>query len=157
MLLEEAKFKLEDDKARHVMYMEIRKEDFREEQLRQEEEKNAKKEGVKTTASGLQYKVLKSGAGKSPKPADKVKVHYHGTLIDGSVFDSSVERGEPVTFGVNDVIAGWSEALPMMKEGDKWQLVIPPKLGYGDRGAGGHLLASTASWKEGRRMQSKFK
>lgn len=100
---------------------------------------NAKKEGVKTTASGLQYKVLKSGTGKTPKATDTVKVHYHGTLIDGTVFDSSVNRGEPAIFPVNGVIAGWTEALQLMKEGDKWQLVIPSKLAYGERGAGGDI------------------
>jgi FKBP-type peptidyl-prolyl cis-trans isomerase FklB len=94
---------------------------------------NAKKEGVKTTASGLQYKVLKSGdgKGKTPKPTDTVKVHYHGTLIDGSVFDSSVQRGEPAEFPVNAVIPGWTEVLQLMKEGDKWQVYIPAKLAYG--------------------------
>ncbi len=97
---------------------------------------NAKKEGVKTTASGLQYTVLKSGAGKTPGPKDTVKVHYQGTLPDGSVFDSSIARGEPVTFQVDGVIPGWTEALQLMKEGDKWQLVIPPKLAYGATGAG---------------------
>lgn len=97
---------------------------------------NAKKEGVTTTASGLQYKVLKSGGGKTPKATDTVKTHYHGTLIDGTVFDSSVERGEPVSFPVNRVIPGWTEALQLMKEGDKWQLTIPSKLAYGERGAG---------------------
>jgi FKBP-type peptidyl-prolyl cis-trans isomerase FklB len=100
---------------------------------------NAKKEGVKTTASGLQYRVLKSGTGKTPKATDSVKVHYHGTLIDGAVFDSSVERGEPISFPVGGVIPGWTEALQLMKEGDKWQLVIPAKLAYGDRGAGGKI------------------
>lgn len=97
---------------------------------------NAKKEGVKTTASGLQYKVLKSGSGKTPNAADTVKTHYHGTLIDGTVFDSSVERGEPISFPVNRVIPGWTEALQLMKEGDKWELTIPSKLAYGERGAG---------------------
>ena len=92
---------------------------------------NKKKEGVKTTASGLQYKVLKSGTGKTPKAADTVKVHYHGTLIDGTVFDSSVERGEPTTFPVNQVIPGWTEVLQLMKEGDKWQVYIPSQLAYG--------------------------
>ncbi len=100
---------------------------------------NAKKEGVKTTASGLQYKVLKSGSGKPPSATDTVKVHYHGTLIDGTVFDSSVERGEPVSFPVNGVIPGWTEALQLMKEGDKWQVTIPSKLAYGERGAGGKI------------------
>jgi len=100
---------------------------------------NAKKEGVKTTASGLQYKVLKAGKGKSPKATDSVKVHYHGTLIDGSVFDSSVERGEPINFPLNGVIAGWTEGVQLMKEGDKFQFTIPPKLAYGEQGAGGKI------------------
>src|SRR5437867_5929115 len=94
---------------------------------------NGKKEGVKSTASGLQYKVLKSGNGASPKKTNTVKVHYHGTLIDGKVFDSSVQRGEPVTFPVEGVIPGWVEALQLMKVGDKWQLFIPSKLAYGER------------------------
>ena len=100
---------------------------------------NAKKPGVKTTASGLQYKVIKSGTGKTPGLKDTVKVHYHGTLIDGTVFDSSVDRGEPVTFPVNGVIAGWTEVLQLMKEGDKWQVYIPPQLAYGEAGAGGKI------------------
>lgn len=97
---------------------------------------NAKKEGVKTTASGLEYKVLKSGTGKTPTLKDTVKVHYQGTLIDGTVFDSSIQRGEPVVFPLNGVIPGWTEALQLMKEGDKFQLFIPPKLAYGTAGAG---------------------
>src|SRR5712671_3477227 len=92
---------------------------------------NAKKEGVKTTATGLQYKIIKSGTGESPKPADTVKVHYHGTLIDGTVFDSSVQRGEPISFPVTGVIPGWVEALQLMKVGDKWKLFIPAGLAYG--------------------------
>jgi len=100
---------------------------------------NAKKEGVKATKTGLQYKVIKEGKGKTPKATDSVKVHYHGTLIDGSVFDSSVERGEPISFPVGGVIAGWTEALQLMKEGDKWQLVIPSKLAYGEQGPGGKI------------------
>lgn len=96
---------------------------------------NGKKEGVKSTSTGLQYKVIKTGSGKSPKATDTVKVHYHGTLIDGTVFDSSVDRGEPVTFPLNEVIPGWTEALQLMKEGDKWKLFIPSKLAYGPRGA----------------------
>ncbi len=94
---------------------------------------NAKAPGVKVLPSGLQYKVIKSGTGKSPKATDRVKVHYHGTLIDKSVFDSSVERGQPATFGVNEVIPGWTEVLQLMKEGDKWQVFIPSKLAYGER------------------------
>jgi FKBP-type peptidyl-prolyl cis-trans isomerase len=100
---------------------------------------NAKKEGVKVTASGLQYKVLKSGKGKTPKETDTVKVHYHGTLIDGTVFDSSVERGEPISFPLNGVIKGWTEGLQLMKEGDKFQLTIPSKLAYGENGPGGKI------------------
>ncbi len=100
---------------------------------------NAKKEGVKTTASGLQYKVNTSGSGKSPALTSEVTVHYTGKLIDGTVFDSSVERGEPATFPVNGVIAGWTEALQLMKEGDKWTLYIPSQLAYGERGAGGQI------------------
>jgi FKBP-type peptidyl-prolyl cis-trans isomerase len=95
---------------------------------------NAKKEGVKTTASGLQYKVINSGTGLSPKLTDVVKVHYHGTLIDGTVFDSSVRRNQPATFPVNGVIPGWTEALQLMKVGDKWKLFIPAKLAYGEQG-----------------------
>ena len=97
---------------------------------------NGKKEGVKTTASGLEYKVLKSGTGKTPTLKDTVKVHYQGTLIDGTVFDSSIQRGEPVVFPLDGVIPGWTEALQLMKEGDKFQLFIPPKLAYGAAGAG---------------------
>ncbi len=97
---------------------------------------NKKKDGVVTLDSGLQYKVLKSGTGKvSPKATDTVVTHYHGTLINGTVFDSSYERNEPVTFPVSGVIKGWTEALQKMKVGDKWQLVIPSNLAYGERGA----------------------
>ena len=95
---------------------------------------NAKREGVKTTASGLQYKVLSAGTGRSPTATDTVTVHYRGTLVDGTEFDSSYKRGQPATFPVNGVIAGWTEALQMMQEGAKWQLAIPPALAYGDRG-----------------------
>jgi FKBP-type peptidyl-prolyl cis-trans isomerase len=95
---------------------------------------NAKKDGVKTTASGLQYKVIKAGTGASPKPTDTVKVHYTGKLVDGTVFDSSVERGTPATFPVKGVIPGWTEALQLMKVGDKWKLFIPAKLAYGEQG-----------------------
>ncbi len=98
---------------------------------------NGMREQVKTTASGLQYEVIEEGSGASPKPADEVTVHYTGKLIDGTVFDSSVERGAPATFGVTQVIPGWVEALQMMKEGDKWRLFIPSNLAYGPNGAGG--------------------
>lgn len=98
--------------------------------------KNKVKSGVVTTASGLQYEVLKAGNGPKPKVDDMVKVHYHGTLIDGKVFDSSVDRKQPVDLNVNGVIKGWSEALQLMSVGSKWKLVIPSELGYGEQGAG---------------------
>lgn len=97
---------------------------------------NAAREGVTQTASGLQYKVIGSGTGRTPTLHDTVKVHYHGTHIDGTVFDSSVDRGTPLEIPVAAVIPGWTEALQMMKEGDKWQLVIPAQLAYGERGGG---------------------
>jgi len=100
---------------------------------------NKKKEGVKSTESGLQYVVLKSGKGPSPKATDSVKTHYHGTLINGKVFDSSVERGEPISFPVNGVIKGWTEALQLMKVGDKWRVFVPSELAYGERGAGADI------------------
>ena len=98
---------------------------------------NAKREGIKGTESGLQYEVLESGKGDSPKASDNVEVHYTGKLIDGTVFDSSVERGVPASFGVTQVIPGWVEALQLMHEGDKWRLYIPSDLAYGPNGAGG--------------------
>lgn len=98
-------------------------------------EENKKKEGVKTLPSGLQYKVLKEGSGKTPNMNDTVTVHYRGTLIDGTEFDSSHSRNQPAQFGVKSVIRGWAEALQLMKEGSKWQLFIPPELAYGERGS----------------------
>lgn len=100
---------------------------------------NAKKDGVKITASGLQYKVIESGSGKTPTINDKVKAHYTGKTLDGKVFDSSMNRGEPVVFPVNGVIKGWIEALQLMKEGDKWELYIPAELAYGEQGAGAQI------------------
>lgn len=100
-------------------------------------EVNGKREEVRTTASGLQYEVLEEGTGAQPKPGDSVTVHYTGKLIDGTVFDSSVDRGEPATFGVTQVIPGWVEALQLMKAGSKWRLFIPSDLAYGPQGAGG--------------------
>ena len=97
---------------------------------------NKAREGVVVTESGLQYEVITKGEGDTPDENDKVNVHYHGTLPDGTVFDSSVERGEPITFPVNGVIKGWTEALQLMKVGDKWKLFIPSDLAYGARGAG---------------------
>ena len=105
---------------------------------------NSKQEGVITLDSGLQYKVLASGAGATPKADSKVEVHYRGTLLDGTEFDSSYKRGKPASFPVGGVIAGWTEALQLMKEGDKWQLAIPPALAYGDRGAPPVIPANAA-------------
>ena len=100
---------------------------------------NKVKPGVITLPSGLQYSIMKEGTGPKPLATDQVKVHYHGTLPNGEVFDSSVDRGEPATFGVTQVIQGWVEALQLMPVGSKWKLVIPYSLGYGERGAGGKI------------------
>ncbi len=100
---------------------------------------NKKKEGVITMPSGLQYKVLTPGKGKSPKATDTVTVHYKGTTIDGTEFDSSYKRGKPASFPLNQVIAGWTEAVQLMKEGAKWELYIPSNLAYGERGAGASI------------------
>lgn len=97
---------------------------------------NAQREEVTVLPSGLQYEIIKPGSGEKPSAESQVKVHYHGMLIDGTVFDSSVERGEPTSFGVGQVIAGWTEALQLMPEGAKWKLYIPADLAYGPRGAG---------------------
>ncbi len=102
-------------------------------------EANKKKEGVKVTASGLQYRVLKEGTGPKPTATQTVSVHYRGTLIDGTEFDSSIKRGQPAEFPVNGVIKGWTEALQMMPVGSKWELVIPPELAYGSHGAGSSI------------------
>lgn len=107
-------------------------------------DENKKKPGVKVTASGLQYEVIKEGSGNSPKETDEVTVHYHGTLISGEVFDSSVERGQPATFPVNGVIKGWVEALQLMKAGAKYKLFIPAELAYGPNGAGPKIGPNTA-------------
>lgn len=100
---------------------------------------NGGREGVVTTASGLQYEVLQEGTGKSPKATDKVRCHYEGRLTDGTVFDSSYQRGEPADFGLNQVIAGWTEGVQLMKEGAKYRFHIPYLLGYGERGAGASI------------------
>lgn len=100
---------------------------------------NAKKEGVITLPSGLQYQVLSEGTGKKPKATDQVKCHYEGMLVDGTLFDSSIQRGEPATFGLNQVIAGWTEGLQLMTEGAKYRFFIPYHLGYGEHGAGSSI------------------
>lgn len=102
-------------------------------------EANGKKEGIVTLASGLQYEIMKAGEGIKPQLTSTVTTHYHGTTIDGTVFDSSVERGQPASFPVNGVIAGWTEALQLMPLGSKWRLYVPSDLAYGERGAGGQI------------------
>ena len=102
-------------------------------------DKNRQKETDVTLPSGLQYEILTAGNGAKPKATDKVKCHYHGTLLNGTVFDSSVQRGQPAVFGVNQVIKGWVEALQLMSVGSKWRLFIPPDLAYGEQGAGGSI------------------
>lgn len=119
---------------------ELATEEAKTEGLKQEKEFleiNKQKEGVVALESGLQYKILKEGTGIKPIPTDKVKVHYTGKLLDGTVFDSSVERGEPVEFGLNQVIKGWTEGVQLMKEGAVYEFYIPHDLAYGERGAGG--------------------
>ena len=107
-------------------------------------QENKKNPGVVTTPSGLQYKVVVMGKGPKPAATDKVKVHYHGTTIDGNVFDSSVQRGEPITFPLNQVIAGWTEGVQLMPVGSKFIFYIPSDLAYGDRGAGGAIKPGAA-------------
>ena len=102
-------------------------------------QENARRAGVFTTDTGLQYEILQEGSGIMPKATNKVLTHYHGTLLNGDVFDSSVRRGQPIEFGVNQVISGWTEALQLMPVGSKWRLFIPYHLAYGDRGAGGAI------------------
>ena len=141
-----------DDAAREEIKTAVSKK-MQEEQLKEREEaagkavaegekflaENATKEGVKVTASGLQYKVLTEGAGKSPTASDEVTVHYKGTLINGEEFDSSIARGQPVSFPLGNVIEGWTEGVQLMKPGAKYQFFIPSKLGYGERGAGAKI------------------
>ena len=107
-------------------------------------DENKKRDNVVTLASGLQYEIITAGEGKKPGAKDKVKCHYHGTLIDGTVFDSSVQRNQPAVFGVNQVIQGWVEALQLMPVGSKWKLFIPSNLAYGSAGAGASIGPDTA-------------
>lgn len=107
-------------------------------------EENAKREEITVTETGIQYEVITAGDGAQPAATDTVTVHYQGSLIDGTVFDSSVQRGEPATFPVNGVIPGWQEVLPMMKAGSKWRVFIPSELAYGERGAGNAIPPHSA-------------
>lgn len=107
-------------------------------------EKNKARSGVQTTESGLQYEVLTEGTGPKPTAEDQVRVHYHGTTIDGKVFDSSVDRGEPAVFGVGQVIPGWTEALQLMPVGSKWKIYLPSDIAYGERGAGADIKPNSA-------------
>lgn len=107
-------------------------------------EKNKARSGVQTTESGLQYEVLIEGTGAKPTAEDQVRVHYHGTTIDGKVFDSSVDRGEPAVFGVGQVIPGWTEALQLMPVGSKWKIYLPSNIAYGERGAGNDIKPNSA-------------
>ena len=105
---------------------------------------NAERAEVTTTESGLQYEVLEAGNGAKPSPQSTVVTHYHGTFVDGTVFDSSIERGDPAEFGVTQVIPGWTEALLLMSVGDKWRIACPPTLAYGEQGAGDSIPPNTA-------------
>jgi FKBP-type peptidyl-prolyl cis-trans isomerase FklB len=141
----QGKEKLEIEAARRLTENTIRKIEEAENTKRNEKNiaflaKNGKRPEVITTESGLQYEVLKKGDGAIPVAADKIKVHYTGMLIDGEVFDSSVERGEPAVFGVTQVIKGWQEALQLMPVGSKWMVFIPQELAYGERAVGGGLI-----------------
>jgi FKBP-type peptidyl-prolyl cis-trans isomerase len=133
--------KLEKEKATGILNAEVRKNALKKTEMNKKRGEdflvaNGKKEGVKTTSSGLQYKSNVEGIGIAPDKNDKVTVHYHGTTIDGVVFDSSVDRGKPATFGLNQVIPGWTEGLQLMKEGSKYTFYIPQGLAYGSRAQG---------------------
>lgn len=136
--------RLSEDQAREVMQrqqQQLMEKQQKQAEMNAAESKaylaaNKEKEGVITLDNGLQYKVITEGSGKQPKETDTVTVHYRGTLVDGTEFDSSISRGQPATFPVNRVIPGWTQVLQLMQEGDKWQVTIPPELAYGERGAG---------------------
>lgn len=148
-VLTEAKPAISYDEAKQVIndfFMELQQQKLEVNKKAGEEflQINKGKAGVVTLPSGLQYQVLKAGAGAKPTAADKVKCHYHGTLINGTVFDSSVQRGEPAVFGVSQVIPGWVEALQLMEVGSKWRLFIPSDLAYGEHGAGEAIEPNSA-------------
>lgn len=146
-----AELEISDSEAQGIVQQFFQKQEMKQrsqaavkhKEIKEEGEKylaeNAEKEGVVTLPSGLQYQVLSEGNGKTPKATDQVKCHYEGMLINGKMFDSSVQRGEPATFPLNQVIAGWTEGLQLMKEGAKYRFFIPYTLGYGERGAGANI------------------
>ena len=141
VLEEEVEPKISDNQAQAIINSYFSKKQQKENEYVIEEgvnylRENAKREGVTTLPSGLQYKVINEGTGPKPNIEDNVTTHYHGTLIDGTVFDSSVDRGEPASFSVGGVIKGWTEALQLMSVGSKWKLYVPYDLAYGERGAG---------------------
>ena len=131
--------KLDEAEAQVIVQEFFQKQEEKQRAAAAEMGKKAKEEGVVTLPSGLQYLVIKEGNGKRPKATDKVKCHYEGMLVDGTLFDSSVQRGEPATFPLNQVIAGWTEGLQLMTEGSKYRFFIPYTLGYGERGAGASI------------------
>lgn len=148
-VLEEGKPEISYDEAKKVLneyFMKLQKEKLELNKKAGEEflKINKERAGVVTLPSGLQYQVLQKGTGEKPTASDKVKCHYHGTLINGNVFDSSVQRGEPAVFGVSQVIPGWVEALQMMEVGSKWRLFIPSDLAYGEHGAGEAIEPNSA-------------
>ena len=148
-VFENSKPEMTYDEAKEIIndYFTRLQQEVEERNLREGEaflEENKKRAGVVTLPSGLQYEVLAEGKGRRPSATDKVQCHYHGTLIDGTVFDSSVQRGTPAVFGVNQVIPGWVEALQLMAEGSRWKLYIPSNLAYGRRGAGGSIAPNSA-------------
>lgn len=148
-VLEEGKPEISYDEAKKVLneyFMNLQKEKLELNKKAGEEflKINKERAGVVTLPSGLQYQVLQKGNGAKPTASDKVKCHYHGTLINGNVFDSSVQRGEPAVFGVSQVIPGWVEALQMMEVGSKWRLFIPSDLAYGEHGAGEAIEPNSA-------------
>lgn len=148
-VLSDKKPEIDYDEAKKVIndfFMKLQQEKFENNKKAGEEflSVNRNREGVVTLPSGLQYQVLKKGEGATPCATDKVQCHYHGTLINGQVFDSSVDRGQPAVFGVNQVIPGWVEALQLMPVGSKWRLFIPSELAYGAQGAGQSIEPNSA-------------
>lgn len=147
-VLEEQTLKVPEPEVNEIVtkyFKEMQEQGVQENQDAQKKffEENLKNEGVKQTESGLQYQVIKEGKGDKPKATDEVEVHYHGTFLDGKVFDSSVERGQSISFPVNGVIQGWQEALQLMTPGSKYKLFIPSDLAYGSRGAGNAIPPHT--------------